>query len=89
MAEAEHLSKGGELRIITDSDDDMTARCRKHLIGHDIGMRIAHGPGRDTGKQIIRSLIGQPCHLRIDKRQINMLPLTAGMTMVERGKDCG
>ena len=39
---AQHAAEPPELPVIADGDDDVPVRDRKHLVGHDVGMGVAH-----------------------------------------------
>ena len=59
MVEFRRAAKAGELAIVGDGQNQVSIGCRKNLIGHDIGMRVAEPGRRRAAHQIIRGLVGE------------------------------
>ena len=48
---AEHRAQLGELVVVAGGDDDVAVGDREHLVGHDVGMRVADALGHLAGDQ--------------------------------------
>ena len=62
----------GELAVVARGDDDVPVGDRKHLIGRDVGMRIAHAARYLAGDEIIERLIGEHADGGIDQGGIDI-----------------
>src|SRR3546814_9913373 len=58
----------------------------KHLIRHQILMRIAGPPGRRARGHVIEILIGQHGDLAIEQRHIDVLAQATATALVQRGQ---
>ena len=74
-----------KLSIVAASDDDMAIRHRKHLIGHDAGMGIAHPLWAFPGGEVIEVLIGLRGQHAVKQCHIDVLPLARPSALGQGG----
>ncbi|MNV58795.1 hypothetical protein D3C71_1511870 [compost metagenome] len=86
---ADHLTQPRELAVVADRQHEITVGRRHHLVRHDVRMRRALPRRHHAADQVVRCLVGQPCHLRIQQRQINLLANAGALCMTQRGEDGG
>ena len=84
---AEHAAQLGELAVVAGRDDDVAVGDRKHLVGHDIGMRIADPLRHLAGDQEVERLVGEHADLRIDQRGVDMAAAAGLLALGERRQD--
>ena len=60
------------LPIIAGGDDQRAVGGFEHLIGHEVGMRVAHAARRRAGDQIVQRLIGEHGDLRVEQRHVDL-----------------
>ena len=87
LRRAEHCDKARELRIVADGDDDVAVGDRKHLVGHDVRMRVAHPARRHARDEIAHRLVGEHADLRVEERHVDMAPSPGLVAAPERGED--
>ena len=57
---------------------------REHLIGHDIGMRIADALGLLAGDEEIERLVGEHADLGVDQRTVDQRAAAGLLALVQR-----
>src|ERR1700733_1481064 len=84
---ADSLTEPGELGFVADGYDDMTISCPEVPIRHDVRMGVSQ-PRRllPTG-EVVHCLIGQPRHLDIKERRVNLLAFARLVAISKRGHD--
>ena len=76
-----------KLPVVAASDDDMAVRHRKHLIGHNAGMGIAHPLWAFSCGEVIEILIGLRGQHAVKQRHINVLPFAGPRALSQGGLD--
>ena len=84
---AEHAAQLGELAVIATGDDDVAVGDRKHLIGRDVGVRVAHAVRHLAGDQIIERLVGKDGDGRVDERGIDIAATPGFLPPRQRGEN--
>ncbi len=70
------------------TDSTMWPSCgREHLIRHDVRMLVAQPRRVFTGRQVVHPLVRQPCHVRVQHADIDLLPLPGQVAMPQRRQD--
>src|SRR5258708_2163243 len=59
----------------------------EHLIGHDVGMRIADPLRRHARREIIHRLIGQHADRGVDQRGVHITTLAGALAPLQRGEN--
>ena len=72
-----------KLAVVAGGDDDVAIFGVKGLVGHYIGVGVAHALGHLTADQIVGVLVGEPRHLRVEQRHVDVLALAAGVAFVQ------
>ena len=64
--------KSRALPVVAGGDDQRPVRGLEHLIGHEIGMRVAHAARRAAGDEVVQRLIGEHGDLRVEQRHVDL-----------------
>ena len=84
-------AEAGELAVVADGQDHVAVGGREILVGHDVGVGVAHAPRRRAGNQVVQRLVGQAGDLHVEQRQVDVLALAAAQTVAvavgEGGED--
>ena len=84
---AHMLAETAELAVVADGDNHMTVQGLERLIRRHVGVPGAGAHRRRSAGEIILRLVGQPAHLRVQKRHIDMLAVAGLFPVVEGGQD--
>ena len=78
------------LRVIADGQNEVVfvavrrGSHFKHLVGHDVLMRVARAPWRCAADQIVGPKVGKHGHLRVKQSHVNLLAFTRFFGMAQR-----
>ena len=64
--------KSRALPVVAGGDDQRAVGGLEHLIGHEIGMRVAHAARRMSGDEIVQRLIGEHADLGVEQRHVDL-----------------
>ena len=87
LRRAEHAAQLDVLAVVAGGDDDVAVGDREHLIGHDVGMRVADALGHLAGGEIVQALVGQHADGGIDQRGVDVAALAGALALRQRGED--
>ena len=87
MGLVREFAKTPELTVVTDRQNDVPILGLKNLVRHDVGMGVSHSHRRLSSRKISHGLIRKNRHLTVEKRHINILPLTRTFAMNQCGLD--
>ena len=73
--------------VVGDGEHQKSVGRLEHLIGRDIGMRIAKPRGHHAAGQIVQRLVGKGGRLAVEQRHIDLLPVAGARLVNDRGKD--
>ena len=87
LGPAGHFAEANELRVIADRQDHVAIGGFKHLVGHDVLVRVAGTLRRHAGDEVVGTQVRQHRHLRIEQGHVDVLALAAGVAVAQRGLD--
>ena len=63
-----------ELAVVADGQDHVAVGGGKILVGHDVGVAVAHAARRLARDQVVHRLVGKAGHLHVEQREVDVLP---------------
>ena len=82
-----HRAEFAELAVIADRQGDMPVARREHAVGHDVVMLVARARRHHPADQIIHGLVGEPRHLGVEQREVDVLAAARPRATRQRGED--
>jgi len=81
------LAEFRELQIVAHRDDHMPVRARKHLVRHDVLVRVPGASRRASRYQVVHVHDRHHGNGRIEKRCVDPLSFACALAVRERGED--
>ena len=83
------ITKFGKLPIVANRQNHVAISGRKVLVGHGVGVCIAHAARQLTAVEVVHALVREAGHLHIKQRQVDVLTFARGVACFQRRQNGG
>jgi hypothetical protein len=87
LLHVEHAAQAGELHLAGGRDGHAPVTGGDHLVGGDVRMGVALGPGGETTDEVVGRLVGQQGGARVRQRHLHPPPPPGDLRLAQGGQD--
>ena len=86
---AHGVAQARELPVVAHGQDHVAVGRGEVLVGHGVGVGVAHALRHLAAVQVVHALVGQARHAHVQQRQVDVLAAAGVLARLQRGQDGG